>query len=41
MCGLSRFGGSMRKIDRKLILRMLTGPGLLIGALLYLYWRTR
>lgn len=31
----------LRRIDRKLLLHMLTGPGLLIGALLWLYWRIR
>jgi hypothetical protein len=28
----------MRRIDRKIVLHMLTGPVLLIGFLLWLYW---
>jgi hypothetical protein len=31
----------MRKIDRTLLLHILTGPALLIGTLLWLYWRNR
>jgi hypothetical protein len=33
--------GRMKRIDRSLLLHMLTGPAAVVGALLWLYWRCR